>query len=160
MSRNGLPRDPALVPLSRDHHDALVQVLLLRRAAGDPAAARRFLEFAASALAGHMGDEVDCVLPAAEPFDPAGCARIRAEHAALRALAAGLAHTLDSGHDPAREMADAARLLHDHVRYEEREFFMTVQADLGAEALEAMGAALEARRAARGKTAACALPRR
>jgi hypothetical protein len=57
-------------------------------------------------------------------------------------------------------MEDAARLLHDHVRYEEREFFMAVQADLPVEALDAMGAAIEARRAARGVAAACAIPQR
>jgi hypothetical protein len=160
VSRNGLPRDPALVPLSRDHHDALVHVLLLRRANGDPAAARRFLAFAAADLEGHMGDEEECVLPAAEAADPKGCARIRAEHASLRGMAAGLAEALDAGRDAAAAMEEVAQLLHDHVRYEEREFFMAVQADLPAEALDAMGAALEARRAARGVAAACALPPR
>jgi hypothetical protein len=46
-------------------------------------------------------------------------------------------------------------LLHDHVRYEERVFFMTLQAALPGDALESMGAALEAHRAARGIAAFC-----
>jgi hypothetical protein len=46
-----MKRHPALIPLSRDHHDGLVQALRLRRAAagGDAlarlAAAREFVEF-------------------------------------------------------------------------------------------------------------------
>jgi hypothetical protein len=52
-------------------------------------------------------------------------------------------------------MEDLARLLHDHVRYEERVFFMRVQAALTGDALESLGAALEAHRAVRGVAAFC-----
>ena len=72
MSPGGLPRAPALVPLSRDHHDALVEVLFLRRAQGRPAAGRRFVDFFHSEVEGHMADEEDVVLPAVEGSDPGG----------------------------------------------------------------------------------------
>jgi hemerythrin-like domain-containing protein len=160
VSRNGLPRDPALVPLSRDHHDALVKVLELRRSPGSPEVARRFVRFAASDLEGHMGDEEEVVLPAVASTDPHGAARIRREHGELRALARGLAADLEAGGDPSKGMDAVARLLHDHVRYEEREFFMRVQSDLSTEALARMGAEIEARRAARGVASACAVPAR
>lgn len=151
VSSRGLYRAPALVPLSRDHHEALIQALWLRRRAGRPEAAAAFLEFFRGELEGHMADEEDVVLPATEGLDPAGAARIRAEHAELRRLAAALG----TASGLAAAMEELARLLHDHVRYEERVFFMGVQAALPAAALEAMGEALEAHRAARGFAASC-----
>lgn len=157
VSPRGLYRAPALVPLSRDHHEALIQALWLRRGAGQPPAARVFLDFYRRELEGHMGDEEDVVLPAAEAVDPDGSARIREEHAELRRLAAVLAETLAAGGALADGMEALARLLHDHVRYEERTFFMDVQSALPARALEEMGAALEAHRAARGVAPSCAV---
>ena len=154
MSPRGLFRAPALVPLSRDHHEALVQALWLRRAAGRPPAARAFLDYYRAELEGHMADEEDVVLPAAEAVDPAGAARIRQEHGEIRGLAAALAAAMTGG-EIATTMEALARLLHDHVRYEERVFFMAVQAALPGDALDAMGAALEAHRAARGVAAFC-----
>lgn len=160
MSPRGLYRAPSLVPLSRDHHEALIQALWLRRRAGRPEAARAFLVFHRAELEGHMADEEDVVLPAALPSDPAGVARIRDEHGELRRLAGLLEAALAADDEIAGTMADLARLLHDHVRYEERVFFMNVQSALGGEALDAMGAALEAHRAARGVAASCRIASR
>ena len=143
------------MPLSRDHHDALVEVLVLRRAAGKPAAGRRFADFFRSDVEGHMADEEAVVLPAVAGTDPGGVDRILREHAELRKVVSDLRARLEAGDDPAALMEEAARLLHDHVRYEERVFFMEVQAALSPEALDQMGRALEDRRAARGVAAAC-----
>ena len=155
MSSRGLYRAPALVPLSRDHHEALIQALWLGRAAGRPDAARAFLEFHRAELEGHMADEEDVVLPAAEAVDPAGAARIRQEHGEMRGLVATLAAAVEAGEEIAATMQGLSRLLHDHVRYEERVFFMGLQSALPGDALESMGAALEAHRAARGVAAFC-----
>jgi hypothetical protein len=155
VSPRGLYRAPALVPLSRDHHEALIQALWLRRAAGRPPAALLFLDFHRAELEGHMADEEDVVLPAVEPVDPAGAARIRQEHGEIRRLAAALEAAVTAGEEIAATMEDLARLLHDHVRYEERVFFMRVQAALTGDALESLGAALEAHRAVRGVAAFC-----
>jgi hypothetical protein len=54
-------------------------------------------------------------------------------------------------------MEALATLLHDHIRYEERTFFMDLQSALPARDLEEMGAALQAHRAARGVAASCAV---
>jgi len=102
-----------------------------------------------------MADEEEVVLPVAETVDPAGAARIRQEHGEIRRLAAALETAVLAGAEIAATMEDLARLLHDHVRYEERVFFMGVQAALRSAALESMGAALEAHRAARGVAAFC-----
>jgi iron-sulfur cluster repair protein YtfE (RIC family) len=155
VSPRGLYRAPSLVPLSRDHHEALVQALWLRRAAGQADAALRFLEYHEAELEGHMADEEDVVLPVAEPFDPEGSARIREEHARIRELTSALGAATASGGEIHATMEALAGVLHDHVRYEERVFFMAVQAAVPPEALDAMGAALEAHRAARGVAAFC-----
>lgn len=157
MSARGLYRAPALVPLSRDHHEGLIQALRLRRGAGQAPAARAFLDFRLAELEGHMADEEAAVLPTAETVDPAGAARIREEHGEIRRLAAALEAAVGAGEDITATMQDLARVLHDHVRYEEREFFMGLQAALPSAALESMGTAVEAHRAARGLAASCRL---
>src|SRR5436189_4030703 len=58
-----MKRHSALIPLSRDHHDGLVQAVRLRRAAADGdasarlAAAREFVEFFRNEERVHLRDE-------------------------------------------------------------------------------------------------------
>jgi hypothetical protein len=147
----GLKRDPALVPLSRDHHFTLRQALWLRRAAGasDLGAAarvaREYVVFHRDELTPHMGDEERVVFPAFEGIDPAGTERLRGEHREIDALTSRLRSLLDDAVDPRPLMAEIASLLDDHVRYEERAYFMAVQERLSASALLAIGEALARR---------------
>lgn len=168
---SGLKRHPALVPLSRDHHGALVQARALRLAAGGTHAERRrhpatqtargFLDFHERELRGHIADEERALLPRCKHADPSGAERILAEHRELEALVAAIAEALRAGEDPVTPMAQAGQLLDDHVRFEERCFFEGVQRALSADALLEIGRAIEANRAARGVAGpACALPLR
>jgi hypothetical protein len=147
----GLKRDPALVPLSRDHHFALRQALWLRRAAdaSDLAAAARvardYVAFHCDDLMPHMADEESIVFPAFERSDPAGTERLRGEHREIDALTARLRSSLEDAADPRPLMAEIAALLDDHVRYEERAYFMAVQAGLSASVLVAIGEAVARR---------------
>jgi hypothetical protein len=151
----GLKRDPALVPLSRDHHFALRHCLWLRRAAAGPEpshaapVAREFLAFHRTELTAHMEDEETVLFPAVERFDPEGTSRLQREHREIHALAARLDDTLKTGQDPRALMSDVASLLDDHIRYEERGYFMEAQTRLDGPALRRLGALLEARRADR-----------
>jgi hemerythrin-like domain-containing protein len=148
----GLKRDPALVPLSRDHHFTLRHALWMRRAAGasDIAAATRvardYVVFYGDDLVPHMADEESIVFPAFEGTDPAGTERLKAEHREIDALTSRLRSLLDDAADPRPLMAEIASLLDDHVRYEERAYFMAVQESLSASVLLAIGEAI-ARRA-------------
>ena len=148
----GLKRDPALVPLSRDHHFALRQCLWLRRAAAGPerghaaSVAREFLAFHRTELTAHMEDEEVVLFPAVEAFDPEGTARLQREHREIHALASRLEETLKTGQDPRALMSDIASLLDDHIRYEERGYFMEAQSRLEGPSLRRVGALLEARR--------------
>lgn len=161
--RSGLWRHPALVPLSRDHHDVLVQVLWLRRALPAPVealrrAAESFLSFYADEMVGHMKDEEEVVLPLAAGADAEGAERIRAEHREIHALAARLRGALDDGAALPGVAVELAQLVDDHVRFEERAYFMRVQDALDAPSLDALGAALTAFREARGRVEACRRP--
>ena len=148
----GLKRDPALVPLSRDHHFTLRQALWLRRAAGasDLAAAVRvaheYIAFHRDELVPHIADEESIVFPAFEGTDPVGTERLRGEHREIDALTSRLSSSIDDAADPRPLMAEIASLLDDHVRYEERSYFMAVQERLPASVLLAIGEAI-ARRA-------------
>jgi hypothetical protein len=147
----GLKRDPALLPLSRDHHFALRQCLWLRRAAAasDVAAAARvardYLAFHRDELVLHIADEEAIVFPAFEAFDEAGTDRLRREHREIDDLTSRLRARLDEGGDPRPVMAEIASLLDDHVRYEERAYFMAVQERLPAARLRAIGEAIARR---------------
>jgi hypothetical protein len=157
------------VALSRDHHAALVQAQALRRAAdgarpqeGEDASsrvARAFLAFHRDELLGHMADEEEVLLPRGESADPEGAERIREEHAELNALTRSLSDALADGGDLRPLLKQIGTLLDDHVRLEERGFFMAVQAMLTPQALGALGQALTEHRAARGRGPACS-PRR
>jgi len=148
----GLKRDPALVLLSRDHHFALRHALWMRRAAGAPdigaatRVARDYVVFYGDELVPHMADEESIVFPAFEAADPAGTERLRGEHREIDALTSRLRSLLDGGTDPRPLMAEIASLLDDHVRYEERSYFMAVQEGLPASVLLVIGEAI-ARRA-------------
>jgi hypothetical protein len=147
----GLKRHPALVPLSRDHHFTLRQALWLRRAAGasDVGAAvrvaREYIVFHHDDLVPHMADEESIVFPAFEGTDPAGTERLRAEHREIDALTSRLLSQLGDAADPRPLMAEIASLLDDHVRYEERAYFMAVQERLPASVLLVIGEALARR---------------
>lgn len=162
-----LKRDPALVPLSRDHHFALMHALALRRAGeatslraatGPIATAEAFLTFYEEDLLGHMADEEEALLPGVESVDPEDAARLRAEHEDLYEQVALLRQALEDGGDPRPLMREIGGKLHDHVRFEERVFFEAVQRQLSPEAMQAIGRAIETHRRARGRTEACPLP--
>src|SRR6266540_2488896 len=64
-----MKRHPALIPLSRDHHDGLVQAVRLRRATADGdasarlAAAKEFVEFFRNEERVHLRDEEEELFP-------------------------------------------------------------------------------------------------
>jgi quercetin dioxygenase-like cupin family protein len=107
-------RDPALVPLSHDHHHALVAARRLRTS-GD---ADAFLRFFETESVRHFRDEEERLFPLVAGSEEARPAVVRAllEHQRLHALAARL-------RDGEPVAADAADALEAHVRFEERELF-------------------------------------
>jgi hypothetical protein len=157
----GLRRDPALVPFSRDHHFALMQAQALARAArADEAlplkrACEEYLRWFAGEGEPHFADEEGVLLPALETSDPAGVARVRAQHAELRALGRRLSAASGDATTLPALAAQLGALLHDHVRFEERALFEAAQRALPADVLAGLGRELAKRREARGGAPAC-----
>jgi hemerythrin-like domain-containing protein len=139
-------RHPSLQPLSDDHHGALVLARGMRRVREADAAAawREARRRYARDLAPHFRVEEELLLPALEAAGERElAARVRDEHARLRALLAA---------EPGAAGAAAfGALLHEHVRFEERVLFPRAEAVLPAALLASVGrAALAARPQAPG----------
>jgi hypothetical protein len=140
---SAVKRSAALAPLSRDHHQALEVALRLRRAqdADAAAAVERFQAFWHAIGSRHFEIEEELLLPALPESAPrwrAACERVRDEHARLRAAGDALA-----AQPSAADARAAGELLHDHVRFEERELFGLLEEGLDPDALRALGRAVD-----------------
>ena len=130
-----MKRDPALVPLSHDHHHGLVEARRLRRAAaGDGQERRRaaaaFLRFFAAETRRHFREEEERIFPLlvdaeAPAMDLLGRALI--EHQRLYALTGELEDELAEGEVPAARMREVAEALDEHIRFEERILFPLIE---------------------------------
>jgi hemerythrin-like domain-containing protein len=138
-----MKRDQSLTPLSRDHHQALHQALILKRADQSSAAEalRGMVEFFDAHGALHFRVEEEVLLPAyvrdggADPADEA-IARVLTDHVWFRARIGALRGARDARVEEVRELGVR---LDDHVRHEERVLFPAIEAALSAEQLERLG---------------------
>jgi hemerythrin-like domain-containing protein len=131
-----MKRHPALIPLSRDHHDGLVQAVRLRRAAADGeasarlAAAREFVEFFRNEERVHLRDEEEELFPLLlrhVQSQPAPLREARVQHVQLEGFARKLHIAVTAG-SVDRETLDAAgELLDAHIRLEERQLFPLIE---------------------------------
>lgn len=140
-----MKRDPALVSLSRDHHQALSVAHRLRRATAETTIQARAeaLQFWDTAGRAHFRLEEDVLLPAFAGHGDAHhplVARALCDHVAIR-------HRID---ELARDAVPDATCLHelgvmlaDHVRLEERELFVLIERALPATQLAAVAAAMQ-----------------
>ena len=131
-----MKRHSALIPLSRDHHNGLVQASWLRRAAADGdaaawlAAAREFVEFFRNEERVHLRDEEEALFPLFlrhVQSQPAPLREARLQHVQLegfvRKLEIAVAASIVD-----RETLDAAGgLLDAHIRLEERQLFPLIE---------------------------------
>jgi hemerythrin-like domain-containing protein len=128
-------RSEALASLSRDHHQALAVAVALRRATDADDARARFLEFWEREGAFHFRIEEEVLLPnwaRMGSVDAAAAARLAQDHLEIRSAAVALtaeARSLTALHELGEKLSA-------HVRFEERELFPLIEADLSAPALE------------------------
>ena len=137
-----MKRAEALRPLSREHLVALLAAKKLREANDLGEATRVFLDFWHGDGQRHFRIEEEVLLPTwamhAE-VDRDGVARMLDEHLAIRREALRLA----AGEATLEETRELGRLLHDHVRFEERQLFPIVEAALDAGSLAHLATAIE-----------------
>jgi iron-sulfur cluster repair protein YtfE (RIC family) len=136
-------RHRTLVPLSHDHHHALVEARRLRCAAegpGSSTAASAFLRFFASETVGHFRTEEELLFPAVVDFPEAREPIVQAllEHQRIRARAALLRDRLDDRRALADTMRELGALLAAHVRHEERRLFPLIESLLDDRTLAAV----------------------
>jgi hypothetical protein len=140
-----MKRDPALVALSRDHHQALVVAKQLRDATPETAgeARARYLAYWQEHGRAHFRLEEEILLPAyaahGDPHHPL-VARTLCEHVALRQRADSLAHESSPRVAALNELGSQ---LSDHVRLEERELYPLIERAIPAADLADVAAALE-----------------
>lgn len=153
-----IQRHPALAPLSREHHHALLLARGLQKGASvhiratlpqdASALAAHVCTFFDERLAPHFALEEELLMPAARgrtaPLD-AACADVIDEHARLRAMIEEL-RTPTTAAVRLESVFDAfGALLESHVRSEERVLYTGMQDTLDEAELRAVGAAIVAR---------------
>jgi iron-sulfur cluster repair protein YtfE (RIC family) len=127
-----MKRHAALVPLSHDHHRALVEARRLRRAADAPesaAAATSFLRFFAHETVRHFREEEELLFPNVIDFEEAREPLVQTllEHQRLHALTARLQQLVDTGGEVDETMRKLGDVLEAHVRLEERQLFPLIE---------------------------------
>ncbi|MEZ5077563.1 MAG: hemerythrin domain-containing protein [Solirubrobacterales bacterium] len=138
-----MKRAEALQPLSREHLTALLAARKLRQADDAEVATREFLAFWEEDGRHHFRVEEEVLLPgwaAYGEIDRAGVARMLDEHLAIRREAL----RLEAEGLSLEQLHELGTLLHDHVRFEERQLFVAAEAALDAAALERLAIAIEA----------------
>jgi len=142
-------RDPALVDLSHDHHQALYCAMLMQRATADDLAEVRegVLGFWDDQGAKHFRVEEEVLLPA---FAAAGDPRedavvtVLVDHVWIRERMARLA----AGELGLPDVRALGERLAAHVRHEERVLFPLIEQTLDADALASLGGRIAAAEAA------------
>ncbi|RDI75713.1 Hemerythrin HHE cation binding domain [Gaiella occulta] len=141
-----MKRHPALVPLSREHHQELSSARGLRRAATAAdderaTAARAYVDRFFSATVDHFRVEEDLLFPLYVRY--AGktevLGRILREHMELHGLVRALRAEVAAGQVEAATLEAIGSLLEEHVRLEERELFEEIQRVVPAAELERLG---------------------
>lgn len=138
-------RDPCLIPLSHQHHNALALCVMTRRSlAADSSPgnvaklARRATDRYDLELANHFEIEEQVLFPACGPMPLIGL--LLAEHRALEVLIAQLRTA------PAEALLERfCALLSGHIRREENELFEQIQRTLPREVLDRAGSEIDAR---------------
>ena len=138
-----MKRDEALRPLSREHLNALHAAKVLREGDDVEAVTEVFFDFWENEGRNHFRIEEEVLLPhwsRHAEVDRAGVARMLEEHLAIRREAL----RLNAGETSIGQAREFGRLLHDHVRFEERELFPLIEAALDADRLVELAAGIEA----------------
>jgi quercetin dioxygenase-like cupin family protein len=152
-----MKRTPSLIPLSHDHHHALVAARRLRQAAKTEqiergAAVAEFLGFFATETVAHFRLEEEVLFPTlARAGDEAGELLVRAllDHQRVRAMVAELERGRTAGSPDASVMRQLGELMAEHVRLEERQLFPLIERLIGERTLAALS--LQAQRSPAGE---------
>jgi hemerythrin-like domain-containing protein len=145
----GVLRDPALIPLSHQHHNGLALCVLIKRGLetdGSPAnvakLAKRAIDRYEIELTNHFGIEEQVLFPMIERElgKMAIVAELIADHRALEGMIDQI-----RGAPSAELLKTFCELLRRHIRREENELFQDVQQRLPEGVLETVGKEIDAK---------------
>jgi hypothetical protein len=133
-----LIRHESLRPLSRDHYQGLVQAQRLISAGSGMAAdpydlIENFLHIWETEIAAHFADEERLLGSLIE--SPADRLRLYHEHTAIRSMVLSVKADLARGAVDAELVKGLGQVLHDHIRWEERVLFESIQDSVSPEQL-------------------------
>jgi hemerythrin-like domain-containing protein len=140
-----MKRDPALVPLSHDHHQALAVAQKLRRADAQSAdqARSELVAYWEGHGREHFRLEEEILFPAyagwGDPYHPL-LARALCDHVAIRRKVNAATGDVAA---PVSTLQKLGTMISDHVRLEERELFSLIESALPETELAAIAVALE-----------------
>ena len=127
-------RHDALIPLSHDHHHALVQVRRLKSAADSSdesrmEAARAFLDFFRHDTLGHFRQEEEEVFPLGvdSPELRETLSQVMFEHLRIHKLVLDLKQEVDNDAVGRDRMLQLATVLEGHIRFEEKDVFPEIE---------------------------------
>jgi hemerythrin-like domain-containing protein len=156
-----MKRDPALHPLSHDHHQALLAAQRLKHAVNVTRATDAFLSFWRAHGHAHLRIEEEVLLPGWVRHDAnadhAMLARVLTEHLMVR----GEVRRLKREGPSIEQLHDLGALLESHVHFEERTLFPRIEERLSFEAIGELGAdvaAAEASAAGSGRSSSTEAP--
>ena len=135
-----MKRSAALLSLSRDHYHALAAAQRMRRAEDGVEGAALFRAFWNDHGQAHFRVEEEVLLPAwalLGTVDKAAAAQLAGEHLDIRTAALALAAKPEL-----ERVRDLGERLASHVRFEERELFGLIEADLSPADLELLAQAV------------------
>lgn len=140
-----IKREEALVPLSRDHFTGLVRAQRLIKAADRNRIDRHmalagFLDAWHAEISAHFDSEEKLFIGLISDDD---ATRLISEHDQIRSLATK-AHAMRSSIDPDPEfISTLGYMLRDHIRWEERDLFTTIESTLSPRQLKAIASETE-----------------
>ena len=125
----------ALRPLSREHHQALFVCKTIKDSDSSELAAEAFIDFWTREGARHFRIEEEVLLPGSGlpgPSSDEGVARLLDDHLEIRRRAGRVI----AGDASLAEIKELGSLLHNHVRFEERELFPRIESRIDPAALD------------------------
>ena len=152
MPHQSLHRDPSLIPLSHQHqHGLAITVLIDRGLKADPSRekalelAGKVARLAEVELLGHFQVEERVLFPAVRPLlhNDELLDGLLAEHRVMETLVQRIAAAGDQERIPL--LKQFGKVLHRHIRTEERQLFQEIQARLDETQLADLGREIEAK---------------
>lgn len=152
MSPQPLHRDPSLIPLSHQHQHGLALTVFIDRGLKAEPTAEKAAELAGKVarlaeveLLGHFQVEEAVLFPAVRPYLPSGelLDALIAEHRVMEDLVRRIAGASDE--DRIALLQQFGKVLHRHIRTEERQLFEQIQASLTEAQLAEVGREVAAR---------------